>query len=255
MSTSKIEPSDQSDGAVICVENVSVQYRVPREQLSGIKEYAIRWLQRRLQYHNFWALNDVNIEVNKGEFFGIVGRNGAGKSTLLKVMARVIRPTLGRVIMFGRTAPLLELGAGFHPELTGRENIFLNGALLGLSDKEIVQRFDEIISFSEIEEFIDAPLRTYSTGMVARLGFAVATSARPDIMLIDEVLSVGDSQFQEKCLARMHDFQAQGTTVVLVTHSMERVEALCERAIWLDGGKIAAQGEASIVVNQYLQTL
>jgi len=240
---------------VIHVEGVSVQYRIPREQLSGIKEYAIRWLQRRLQYRNFWALNDVSIEVQKGEFFGIVGRNGAGKSTLLKVMARVVRPTLGRVVMLGRTAPLLELGAGFHPELTGRENIFLNGALLGLSRKEIVERFDEIIAFSEIDEFIDAPLRTYSTGMVARLGFSVATSVRPDIMLVDEVLSVGDSQFQEKCLARMSAFQEQGTTIVLVTHSMNRVEAFCERAIWLDGGAIRAQGESSAVVSQYLQAL
>ena len=232
-----------------------MQYRVPREQLSGIKEYAIRWLQRRLQYRNFWALNDVSIKIQKGEFFGIVGRNGAGKSTLLKVMARVIKPTLGRVVMLGRTAPLLELGAGFHPELTGRENIFLNGALLGLSRREMVSRFDEVIAFSEIDEFIDAPLRTYSTGMVARLGFSVATSLRPDIMLVDEVLSVGDSQFQEKCLARMSAFQEQGTTIVLVTHSMGRVEAFCERAIWLDGGVIRAQGASSSVVNQYLQSL
>jgi len=239
----------------IKIEGVSVQYRVPREQLSGIKEYAIRWMQRRLQYHKFWALNDVSIEVHRGEFLGIVGRNGAGKSTLLKVMARVIKPTMGRVVMLGRIAPLLELGAGFHPELTGRENIFLNGALLGLSNKEIADCFDEIISFSEIDEFIDAPLRTYSTGMVARLGFAVATSVRPEIMLVDEVLSVGDSQFQEKCLTRMHAFQKHGTTIVLVTHSMGRVEALCERAIWLDGGKIAAQGEASVVVRQYLQKI
>jgi len=244
-----------SEDSVIRVEGVSVRYRVLREQLSGIKEYAIRWLQRRLQYRDFWALNDISIEVRRGEFFGIVGRNGAGKSTLLKVMARVIRPTLGRVVMLGRTAPLLELGAGFHPELTGRENIFLNGALLGLSHTEIVQRFEEIVAFSEIVEFIEAPLPPYSTGMVARLGFAVATSVRPDIMLVDEVLSVGDAQFQEKCLVRMRAFQEQGATIVLVTHSMERVVALCERAIWLDGGKVAAQGEASAVVNQYSRTL
>ncbi len=239
----------------ILIENVSVQYRVPREQLSGIKEYAIRWLQRRLHYRKFWALRDVDIEVKQGEIFGIIGRNGAGKSTLLKVMARVLKPTLGRVVMLGRTAPLLELGAGFHPELTGRENIFLNGALLGLSHKEINNCYDAMISFAEIDAFIDAPLRTYSTGMVARLGFAVATSIRPDIMLVDEILSVGDTQFQGKCLERMRSFQEQGTTIVLVSHNLGWVETLCERAIYLEGGQVAAQGDASEVIGQYSQSL
>lgn len=239
----------------ILIEDVSVQYRVPREQLSGIKEYAIRWLQRRLHYRKFWALKDVGIEVGKGELFGIIGRNGAGKSTLLKVMARIIKPTSGRVVTLGRTAPLLELGAGFHPELTGRENIFLNGALLGLSRKEIDDCFGGITSFAEIDEFIDAPLRTYSTGMVARLGFAVATSIRPEIMLVDEVLSVGDTHFQGKCLDHMRAFQKQGTTIVLVTHNMGWVETLCERAIWLDDGKVAAYCESSVVVEQYSQSI
>ncbi len=248
-------PIHGNDDLAIRVAGVSVQYRVPREQLSGIKEFTIRWLQRRLQYHTFWALNDVSIQVPRGEFFGVIGRNGAGKSTLLRVVARVIKPTLGRVVVQGRTAPLLELGAGFHPEMTGRENIFMNGALLGLSRREIIDHFDDIVSFSEIDEFIDAPLRTYSTGMVARLGFAVATSVRPDIMLVDEVLSVGDSQFQEKCLGRMRFFQEHGTTIVLVTHSMDRVAAFCESAIWLEGGKIAARGEASGVISQYQQAL
>ncbi len=246
--------ASQEKTSAIFVDSVSVQYRVPHEQLSGIKEYAIRWLQNRLQYKKFWALKDVSLDIRQGELFGIIGRNGAGKSTLLKVMARVIKPTLGRVVMIGRTAPLLELGAGFHPELTGRENIFLNGALLGLPQKAINNSFDEIAAFSEIDEFIDAPLRTYSAGMVARLGFAVATSARPDIMLVDEVLSVGDAQFQEKCLARMISFREQGTTIVLVSHSMDRVSNFCHRAIWLEGGEVAAQGEAPEVVQQYIQT-
>ena len=239
----------------ICVDTVSVVFRLPREPLSGIKEFAIRWLQRRLQYRQFLALKNVSIEIYPGEIFGIVGRNGAGKSTLLKLMARVLKPTQGQVIVWGKTAPLLELGAGFHPELTGKENIFFNGALLGLSRKEIAARMDDIVAFAEIDEFIDSPLRTFSTGMVARLGFAVATSARPDILLIDEVLSVGDTQFQEKCLQRMRSFRDQGTTIVLVSHSMERVQHFCERAVWLDGGKVMAWGDSSSVVEQYLQSL
>lgn len=240
------------DSAVIRVENVSVRYQVPEEKLSGIKEFAIRWLQRRLGYRHFWALRDVSFDVGAGEIFGIIGRNGAGKSTLLKVMARVLHPTQGRIIIVGKTAPLLEVGAGFHPELTGRENVFLNGALLGYSRKEIKARFDQIARFAGVDDFIDAPLRTYSTGMVARLGFAVATSVRPDILLVDEVLSVGDTAFQEKCLARMRRFQQQGTTIALVTHAMKRVKTLCDRAIWLERGSIAAQGQAASVVERYL---
>lgn len=244
---------EQAQNFIIRIDGVSVRYRVPAERLSGIKEYAIRWVQRRLQYRHFWALRDVSFDVGAGEIFGIIGRNGAGKSTLLKVMARVLKPTQGRVVIVGKTAPLLEVGAGFHPELTGRENVFLNGALLGYSRKEIRARFGEISNFAGIDEFIDAPLRTYSTGMVARLGFAVATSVRPDILLVDEVLSVGDAEFQEKCLARMRSFQEQGTTIVLVTHALGRVGVFCERAIWLDGGSIAAQGQAASVVERYLQ--
>jgi ABC-type polysaccharide/polyol phosphate transport system ATPase subunit len=241
------------DPTAIRIDDVSVQYRIPREQLSGLKEFAIRWVQRRLQYQRFWALRGVSFDVSPGEIFGIIGRNGAGKSTLLKVLARVLQPSQGRVVMRGKTAPLLELGAGFHPELTGRENIFLNGALLGYSRKKIQARFEDVVAFSEVDEFIDAPLRTYSTGMVARLGFAVATSIRPDILLVDEVLSVGDTLFQQKCLARMDDFRTQGTTIVLVSHDMDKVKSFCERAIWLDEGTIIARGTSAQVVQQYLQ--
>jgi ABC-2 type transport system ATP-binding protein/lipopolysaccharide transport system ATP-binding protein len=238
---------------VVRVENVSVRYRVPEEKLSGIKEFAIRWLQRRLGYRNFWALRDLDLAIKPGEIFGIIGRNGAGKSTLLKVMARILVPTQGRIIVVGKTAPLLEVGAGFHPELTGRENVFLNAALLGYSRTQMQTRFDQIVTFAGVEDFIDAPLRTYSTGMVARLGFAVATSVRPDILLVDEVLSVGDVAFQEKCLDRMRTFQQQGTTIVLVTHALDWVRQLCQRAIWLEEGSIAAQGQADTVVGRYLQ--
>jgi len=236
----------------ILLDKVSVRYRVPRERVSGIKEYTIRLLQRRLQYEEFWAVKDVSFSVNRGEVFGIVGRNGAGKSTMLKVMARVLQPTNGRVVMYGRVAPLLELGGGFHPELTGRENVYLNMSLLGHSRRQTDSLFDQIVDFSEIRDFIDSPIRTYSTGMVARLGFAVATSMRPDVLLVDEVLSVGDTSFQEKCLARMFSFQESGTTIVIVSHSMATIENFCDRALWLDHGKVQSLGTVSTVIDDYL---
>jgi ABC-type polysaccharide/polyol phosphate transport system ATPase subunit len=238
---------------VITFEGVSVRYRVPKERVSGIKEFAIRWLQRRISYEEFWALKDVSFQVNPGEVFGIVGRNGAGKSTMLKVMARVLQPTTGRVVMRGRLAPLLELGGGFHPELVGRENVYLNMALLGYSHAQTAGLFDSIVEFAEIREFIDAPLRTYSTGMVARLGFAVATSVRPDILLVDEVLSVGDTRFQEKCMQRMHSFQEKGTTIAIVSHSMATIADFCHRALWLDHGQVQAMGDVNEVVARYTQ--
>jgi ABC-2 type transport system ATP-binding protein/lipopolysaccharide transport system ATP-binding protein len=240
-----------NNNAVI-FDDVSVSYRVPKEKLSGIKEFAIRWIQRRLQYDQFWALQEINFQVERGEVFGVIGRNGAGKSTLLKIIARILQPTRGRMISRGRIAPFLELGAGFHPELTGRENIFLNGALLGFSRKEITTHLAEMINFAGIGDFIDAPLRTYSTGMIARLGFSVATTIRPDILLIDEVLSVGDASFQEKCIERMNFFRDKGTTIVFVTHDMNVVKSFCERAIWIDYGKLQAIGEARMVVQEYL---
>jgi len=238
---------------VITLENISVCYRIPREHLSGIKEYTIRWLQRRLQYDDFWALREVSFQVLPGEIFGVIGHNGAGKSTLLKVMARVLKPMQGRIVVHGKVAPLLELGGGFHPELTGRENIYLNSALLGRSRRETGQLIDPIVEFAEIGDFIDAPLRTYSTGMAARLGFSVATCIRPDILLIDEVLSVGDVLFQKKCLDRMYAFKDQGTTVVIVTHSMSTIEGFCDRALWLDEGHVKMIGNVTEVAKKYIQ--
>jgi ABC-2 type transport system ATP-binding protein len=239
--------------SVILFEGVSVRYRVPHERVSGIKEFAIRWLQRRLAYEEFWAVRDVSFDVRKGEVFGIIGRNGAGKSTMLKVMARVLQPTQGRVVMRGRLAPLLELGGGFHPELNGRENVYLNMALLGYSRAETDRLFDSILEFAEVSDFIEAPLRTYSTGMVARLGFSVATCVRPDILLVDEVLSVGDTRFQEKCLDRMQTYRDQGTTIFIVSHSMHTISHFCSRALWLDQGQVKAMGDVDNVVNQYTQ--
>jgi len=236
---------------VIRLDNVSVRYRLPEERIGTFKEYAIRALQKKVRYNSFWALHGVTINIKKGEIFGFIGRNGAGKSTLLKVISRVLVPTEGRVWFKGQVSPLLELGAGFHPELTGRENIFLNGTLLGHSRREIKDHLEEIVSFAELGAFIDAPLRTYSSGMVARLGFAVATTWKPELLILDEVLSVGDEAFQLKCQKRMEDFRTDQVTSLLVTHSMQTVEALCTRVAWIDHGTIKAVGAPDEVIKAY----
>jgi ABC-2 type transport system ATP-binding protein len=245
------ENSKQSNNTVIQLENASVCYRIPQERIGTFKEYAIRWVQGKVRHHTFWALQDVNVTVQRGEMLGIIGQNGAGKSTLLKLIARVLRPNKGRVWVEGRVVPLLELGAGFHPELTGKENIFLNGAMLGYSRREMAKKCSGIIDFSELEEFIDAPLRTYSTGMAARLGFALATDARPDILIIDEILSVGDEAFQKKCIDRIKIYRDQGATILLVAHDMSRVRETCRRVIWLNHGKISASGDVDQVIAAY----
>ncbi|MEP7270262.1 MAG: ABC transporter ATP-binding protein [Acidobacteriota bacterium] len=237
--------------AVILVENVSVKYRVPHERINTLKEYAIRTLQRRVSYNEFFALSDVSVDVRASEVFGVIGRNGAGKSTLLRVISQVMRPTSGRVWRQGRVAPLLELGAGFHQELTGRENVFLNGALLGHSRAEMHRCFDEIVEFAELGDFLDTPIRNYSSGMTARLGFAVATAIRPDVLIVDEVLSVGDARFQEKCKARIAEFRSTGATILLVSHDAELVETICNRAVWLEKGRVRAMGPAAEVVGLY----
>jgi ABC-2 type transport system ATP-binding protein/lipopolysaccharide transport system ATP-binding protein len=236
---------------VINLENISVQYHLPEERIGTLKEYAIRLFQRRLEYKTFWALQGVNIQIQKGEFFGIIGRNGAGKSTLLKVISRVLIPTQGRVRIRGKVSPLLELGAGFHPELTGRENIFLNGTLLGHSHSDVQDHLKEIIGFSELDRFMDAPLRTYSSGMGARLGFAVATAWKPEILILDEILSVGDEAFQQKCRKKMDEFRDGEVTSILVTHDMQTLESLCTRAVWLDRGSIRAMGQVGEVIKAY----
>jgi ABC-2 type transport system ATP-binding protein len=235
----------------VILENVSVRYRMPTERYGTFKEFAIRWLQRRVRTHSFWALRHVSFEVYRGEVFGIIGANGAGKSTLLKVISRVMQPTEGRVRVYGRVVPLLELGAGFHPELTGRENIFLNGAILGFTRREMEAKFQRIVEFSELQDFIDAPLRTYSSGMWARLGFAVAIDTEPDILILDEILSVGDEAFQRKCIARIEELRQHGVTILLVTHSTDLVASMCDRAAWLDRGQLQMVGSASEVALAY----
>lgn len=236
---------------IIVLENVSVRYRLPSERIGTLKEYAIRILQRRIKHRDFWAVKDLDLSINQGEVFGIIGDNGAGKSTLLKVISKVLRPTTGRVRIYGKIAPLLELGAGFHPELSGRENVFLNGALLGYSHEEMSRVFDEIVDFSELAEFIDAPIRTYSSGMYARLGFAVATAHQPEILIVDEILSVGDEAFQRKCTDRITGFRENGATVLMVSHNLDLIGEMCNRVAWLDHGKLMATGTAQQVISQY----
>jgi ABC-type polysaccharide/polyol phosphate transport system ATPase subunit len=211
----------------------------------------IKFIKGQIKHAYFSALDNINLEINKGELFGILGRNGAGKSTLLKVISRVLIPTEGRVWINGSMSPMLQLGAGFHPELTGRENIFLNATLLGHNHAEINEKLGEIIAFSEIGNFIEAPLRTYSSGMQARLGFAVATAWQPDILILDEVLAVGDIAFKEKCTERMTAFRDNGATVLMVSHRIEEVRSICERALWLDHGEIKAIGNTDDVCDQY----
>jgi len=247
------ESEFQSAEPIVRLDHVGVRYRVAQERIASFKEYAIRRVKGQVRYQDFWALQEVNLSIQPGEVFGIIGPNGAGKSTLLKVIARVLRPTRGRVRIRGRLAPLLELGAGFDPELTGRENVYLNGAILGFTKAEIERLYDGIVDFSGLGDFIDAPLRTYSTGMYARLGFAVATAERPDILIVDEILGVGDAEFQTKSFERIQGFRASGATILLVSHSLERVQEVCSRAMWLDRGQVVSLGSAQAVVSQYLE--
>lgn len=232
---------------------VAVQYRVPTERIDTLKEHVIRrLLRRRVEYRDIWALRGVSLEVNRGKALGIVGRNGAGKSTLLKVIAGILRPTCGRVWVRGKMSALIELGGGFHPELTGRENIYLKGALLGFSRSQMERKVDSIVDFSDLADFIDSPLRTYSSGMTARLGFAVATDVEPDVLIIDEILSVGDESFRRKSLKRMQQFLDNGTTILFVSHSMNAVESICTQAIWLDAGQIQMSGSVEEVIERYV---
>jgi ABC-type polysaccharide/polyol phosphate transport system ATPase subunit len=250
-SLSRNSKSTDENSASIELDDVAVRYVLPTQEVSGIKEFAIRLLQGKVSTRSIWALKELNLHVERGNMLGVVGKNGAGKSTLLKVTARVLRPTLGKVVVRGTTAPLLSLGAGFHPELKGRENIYLYGALLGMTRAEIDDAYDEIVAFSGLADFIDIPLRMYSSGMWARLGFSVVTCRRPDILLIDEVLAVGDPSFQKKCFQRLESFRVVGTTIVIVTHALKIVENMCDRAILLDKGKIVARGKPDSVLSVY----
>ena len=223
-------------------------YSTLRESLMGL--FSAR--RKPVQNAEFWALKDVSFEVRRGEVLAIIGRNGAGKSTLLKVLSRIVEPTSGSAMIVGRVGALLEVGTGFHPELTGRENVFLNGAILGMSRREIASKFDEIVAFAEVEQFIDTPVKHYSSGMGLRLGFAVAAHLEPEILIVDEVLAVGDASFQKKCLGKMDGVARQGRTVLFVSHNMAAVKSLCSRALILEGGRVIKNGPVNEVVDQYL---
>jgi len=241
----------ENSQTVIQLEDVSVRYRIPNETIRTFKEYLIRLVQGRIKHNDFWALREINIRINKGEVFGIIGRNGAGKSTLLKVISKVLIPYKGHLWIKGNISPLLQLGAGFHPELTGRENIFLNATLLGHSRLEINEKMDEIIAFADIGDFLETPLRTYSSGMQSRLGFSVATAWQPDILILDEVLAVGDSAFRNKCINRLKKYKERGMTILMVSHESNQIRTFCQRAIWLDHGEIKMDGPAAEVCESY----
>lgn len=236
---------------MIEIKNVSVVFKRTTEKMTSLKEYFINSLKKKIKKEKFVALEDINITIKKGEIVGLLGLNGAGKSTLLKVISGIIKPTSGEVKLNGKMAPLIELGAGFDPELTGRENIFLNGSLLGFSKKELKDKIEDIIDFSELKEFIDVPLKNYSSGMYARLGFSIATIYEPEILIIDEVLSVGDFHFQEKSLNKIMEMIEKGTTVLFVSHDIEQVEKLCKKVIWLEKGKVKVIGDAKKICKEY----
>lgn len=239
------------DNIAIKVENVSMCFNMPRERVDNLKEFFIKLVKKQLYYEEFYALSDVSLEIKKGEVIGLIGLNGSGKSTLLKVISGILKPTVGTAEINGTISPLIELGAGFDFELTTRENIFLNGSVLGFDRKFMKEKYDEILDFAELRDFENVAIKNFSSGMIARLGFAIATLVKPDILIVDEILAVGDFQFQQKCEARIAEMMAGGTTVIIVSHSIEQIERLCSRVIWLDHGKIVMSGDTSEVSEKY----
>lgn len=236
---------------IINVQNVSMRFNLAEEKTDTVKEYILKMLKHQLHYTEFYALKDVSFSIKKGEAVALIGSNGSGKSTLLKCIAGVMYPTVGKITVNGSIAPLIELGAGFDMELTARENVFLNGAVLGYNRKFMEEKFDEIIDFAELWDFVDVPVKNYSSGMIARLGFSIATLVKADILVVDEILSVGDFRFQKKCKERMKALMADGTTLLFVSHSGEQVKEMCPRCVWLSHGKLMADGPSEAVYEMY----
>ena len=236
---------------IVSVKNISLKFKMEQNRANSLKEFCVRWLKRDLKSEDFWAFTDVSFDVEKGDVIGIIGHNGAGKSTLLKVISGIMKPTKGTIEAHGNIVPMLELGSGFDMELSGRENIYLNGAILGYSEEFLNEKYDEIVAFSELGNFIEAPLRTYSSGMLARLAFSVACIVEPEILIVDEILSVGDADFQEKSRARMMDLMTGGTTVFFVSHSLKQIRQMCNKVVWLEHGKIQAIGKTGEICDKY----
>lgn len=236
---------------VIHAENISMRYLMTYDRIKSIKEYLVQMVQGKIKYEEFWALKNVSFDVQKGEVLGIIGHNGAGKSTLLKVISGILKPTGGILEVHGNVVPMLELGSGFDYDLTGRENIFLNGAILGYSEQYLKEKYDEIVMFSELGKFIDIPIRNYSSGMLMRLAFSVATVVKPEILIVDEILAVGDADFQEKSKARMLELMSGGATVLFVSHSLEQIREMCGRVLWLEHGEVKMIGNTDDVCDLY----
>lgn len=233
------------------IKNVEMHFNMSKEKLESLKEYFLRLVTKKLMFEDFVAINNVSFNIKKGDVFGLVGLNGSGKSTMLKIISGILTPTKGTVETVGTIAPLIELGAGFDLDLTARENIYLNGSVLGYSKKFMDEKFDEIVEFSEMQDFLDTPMKNYSSGMVARIGFAIATMTKPDILIVDEILAVGDFRFQEKCEKRINEMINDDTTVIIVSHSIDQIERLCKHCAWLEKGNLKMIGDAKDVCEAY----
>lgn len=236
---------------IIQVNDVTMSFRMNNDRILSLKEFVTTALRGKLEYNDFTALNHVSFNVKKGETLGLIGHNGAGKSTMLKLISGILKPTKGSISVHGNVVPMLELGSGFDMDLTGRENIFLNGAILGYSENFLKSKYDEVVAFSGLEQFIEMPIRNYSSGMLARLAFSVASMVEPEVLIVDEILSVGDADFQEKSKARMLELMGGGTTVIFVSHSLEQIREMCDRCIWLEHGQVKVIGSANEVCDAY----
>ena len=242
----------ENNNLVVDINQATVRFNMASESITSIKEYFVKLVKGQLMFQEFFALQDVSFQVEKGDSWGFVGVNGAGKSTLLKLICGILKPYIGTVQVYGSIAPLIELGAGFDSEMTARENIFLNGAILGHTKKFMLEHLDEIVDFSELQDFLDVPIKNFSSGMTARLGFSIATMVRPEILVVDEILAVGDYAFQQKCHKRMENMLSSGTTLLFVSHSLEQVKQLCKHALWLEKGRVVMMGESAEVCDAYI---
>lgn len=239
---------------MIKVNNVSMKYLITSDRIQSLKEYIVALIKGKIKYEEFWALKGISFEIKKGEVFGIIGHNGAGKSTVLKIISGILKPTCGNVVLQGSVVPMLELGSGFDFNLTGRENIFLNGAILGYSKDFLEEKYDEIVGFSELKKFINMPIRNYSSGMLMRLAFSIATIVNPEILIVDEILAVGDAAFQQKSKKRMLELMSGGTTVLFVSHDINQIYEMCNRVLWLENGQVKMLGDAKTVCDKYTCT-